>query len=141
MGTRIRDSLMRYWKRRTDRPDYRQAYVKLPLDTDLPALAHEFEVVCEGRLDRVPRRDAVLVNTDFVPAERFDSERFEEVVVEFRDACPDEYVLHESTKWRPHKDGVAKTHTLVPVRPLFSASASERESEPVREASAREHPR
>ncbi|WP_227353841.1 hypothetical protein [Haladaptatus salinisoli] len=141
MGTRIRDTLTRYWKRRTDRPDYVQAYVKLPLDTELPALAHEFEVVCGGRLDRVPRRDAVLVNTDYVPAERFDSERFEEVVGELRDACPDRYALHESTKWRPHGDGVAKTHTLVPVRPLFSASESEGEGDPVRGAPVRERPR
>ncbi|WP_458187509.1 hypothetical protein [Haladaptatus sp. NG-WS-4] len=136
MGT-ILDSIHRYWKRRIDRPDYLQAYVKLPLDTDLPALAHEFDVVCEGRLDRVPRRGALLVDTDFVPAERFDSARFEAVVDEIRRKCPDRYVLHESTAWRRYEDGVAKMHTVVPVKPLFSEANEEPSSRdvPVRERS------
>ncbi|WP_458205554.1 hypothetical protein [Haladaptatus sp. NG-SE-30] len=139
MGTRILDTLSRYWKRRIDRPDYRQAYVKLPLDTDLPALAHEFELVCEGQLDRVPRRNALLVKTDYVPADRFDSKRFEVLVSDLRRQCPDRYVLHESTKWRPHDDGVAKTHTIVPVRPLYSVA--ERAGESERAVSVRRRPR
>ncbi|MFB9806112.1 hypothetical protein ACFFQF_12735 [Haladaptatus pallidirubidus] len=119
MGTRIFNSLIRYWKRTTNRPDYRQAYVKLPLDTGLPRLAHEFEKICEGQLDRVPQRDSVVVETDFVSDARFDSDAFAELVDEIRDSCPEVYVLYASTKWRRHGGGVAKTHTVVPVKPLF----------------------
>ncbi|WP_435154805.1 hypothetical protein [Haladaptatus sp. DFWS20] len=125
MSTRIFDSLRRYWKRRTDRPDYRQAYVKLPLDTDLPRLAHEFEVVCEGQLDRLPQRDSIVVETDYVPESRFDAEKFAGLVDGIRESCSGEYVVHESTKWRLHRDGVAKTHTVVPVKPLYSVSEAE----------------
>ncbi|SIR25150.1 hypothetical protein SAMN05421858_1995 [Haladaptatus litoreus] len=128
MGTRIFDSILRYWKRTTDHPDYRQAYVKLPLDTSLPQLAHEFEEICEGRLDRIPQRDSLVIETDFVSEARFDSERFRELVTEIRERCPDEYVLHSSTKWRRHEDGVAKTHTVVPVKPLYSVDEAESES-------------
>ncbi len=88
MGTRITNWISRYWKRKTNRPDYRQAYIKLPLDTDLPALATEFERVCEGRLDRVPRRDSLVVDTDFVPDGRFDAEHFAELVAELKARAP-----------------------------------------------------
>ncbi|WP_266078111.1 hypothetical protein [Haladaptatus caseinilyticus] len=138
MGTRIFDSLRRYWKRRTNRPDYRQAYVKLPLDTDLPALAHEFETICEGRLDRLPQRDSIVVETDYVSEARFDSDGFTDLIDAIRERCPDGYVLYESTKWRRHQDGVAKTHTVVPVRPLYSMSGSE---EPVSKGRVSGRPR
>lgn len=94
MGTRITNWASRYWKRKTDQPDYRQAYVKLPLDTELPPLAVEFERVCEGRLDRVPRRDSLVIDTDFVSEERFDAERFDELVAELKARAPP--ALHPS---------------------------------------------
>jgi hypothetical protein len=128
MGTRITNWVSRYWKRKTNQPDYRQAYVKLPLDTDLPALASEFERVCEGRLDRVPRRDSLVVDTDFVPDGRFDAERFEELVAELKVRAPRQYILHDSTKWRRHVGGLAKMHTVVPVKRLYSVGEEEIEA-------------
>ncbi len=139
MGTRITNWISRYWKRKTDRPDYRQAYVKLPLDTDLPSLASEFEGVCEGRLDRVPRRDSLVVDTDFVPDARFDAERFAELVAELKARAPRRYILHDSTKWRRHDGGVAKMHTVVPVKRLYSVDENDEVS--AYESSVRERPR
>lgn len=127
MGTRITNWISRYWKRKTNRPDYRQAYVKLPLDTDLPVLATEFERVCEGKLDRVPRRDSLVVDTDFVPDGRFDAEHFAELVAELKARAPRQYILHDSTKWRRHEGGVAKMHTVVPVKRLYSVGEEEKE--------------
>lgn len=125
MGTRITNWFSRYWKRKTNRPDYRQAYVKLPLDTALPSLASEFDVVCEGRLDRIPRRDSLVVDTDFVPDSRFDVARFHELVAELKDRSPERYSLHDSTKWRRHEGGIAKMHTVVPVKRLYSVDEDE----------------
>ncbi|ODR83272.1 hypothetical protein BG842_19900 [Haladaptatus sp. W1] len=130
MGTRILDWFSRYWKRKTDRPDYRQAYVKLPLDTDLPSLASEFERVCEGRLDRVPRRDSLVVDTDFIPEARFDGDRFAELVAELKARSPERYALYDSTKWRRHEGGVAKMHTVVPVKRLYSVDEESTAYEP-----------
>jgi len=138
MGTRITNWLSRYWKRKRDRPDYRQAYVKLPLDTDLPSLASEFERVCEGRLDRVPRRDSLVVDTDYVPDSRFDAERFAELVGELKARAPRRYILHDSTKWRRHDGGVAKMHTVVPVKRLYSVEEGDEGS--IHQSSVRKRP-
>lgn len=138
MGTRITNWFSRYWKRKTNRPDYRQAYVKLPLDTELPSLAVEFERVCEGRLDRVPRRDSLVVDTDFVPEERFDAERFDELVAELKARAPRRYILHDSIKWRRHDGGVAKMHTVVPVKRLYSVEEGD---ETAAHESVRKRPR
>jgi hypothetical protein len=128
MHVRILDSLDRFWKRRTDRPDYYQAYVNLPLDTDLPALASAVERACEGRADRVPQRDALVVETDFVPAEQFDAAAFERTVADLRERCPDRYAVHSSATWRRHEGGAAKALTVVPVKRLFPERRADAET-------------
>ncbi len=138
MSMRMMNWVSRYWKRKTNQPDYRQAYVKLPLDTDLPSLAVEFERVCEGRLDRVPRRDSLVVDTDFVPDARFDADHFDELVAELKARAPRRYILHDSTKWRRHDGGIAKMHTIVPVKRLYSVEEGD---EPSSYESIRKHPR
>ncbi len=118
-------------KRRRDRPDYYQAYVNLPLDTDLPALASAFERACEGRADRIPNSGALVVESDFVPAAQFDVQAFERAVADLRERAPDDYPVHFSATWRAHDGGVAKAFTVIPQKRLFAGRET---AEPARSA-------
>jgi len=130
-SSRLLGTLSRAVKRRRDRPDYYQAYVNLPLDTDLPALASAFERACEGRADRLPNRGALVVETDFVPAAQFDVRTFERAVTDLRERAPDDYPVYSSATWRTHEGGVAKAFTVIPQKRLFPDCE---EPEPVRTA-------
>lgn len=112
--SRLLGTLERAVKRRRDRPDYYQAYVNLPLETDLPALASAFERASEGRADRVPHRDALVVETDFVPAAQFDLPAFERAVADLRERCSDRYSVHSSAAWRNHGGSASKVLTVIP---------------------------
>lgn len=122
------DRLSCWWKRRVvGRPDYYRAYVRLP--TRVPdgtdrsmaatARAHEFEAICDGRLDVYESTRAFVVETDFVPADRFDVARFETLLDAIRDLYPSHYHFRRVERWIPYEGRAAKTYLASPVRPLF----------------------
>ena len=130
------DRIERWWKRHVvGCPDFYQVYVRLPTRvgdadgaTDLAlaagARAQEFEAICDGRLDVYGETDAVLVETDFVPASLFDLARFEALLEAIADLYPSHYALRRVERWIRHEGRAAKTFLVSPVEPLFPADGS-----------------
>ncbi|MCU4740112.1 hypothetical protein OB955_03265 [Halobacteria archaeon AArc-m2/3/4] len=122
--------LRELWKRYVvGDPDLYQAYVSFPtradgsLSGDVTDRVEELEYAFEGRLDVYARVSSIAIVSDRVPAEQFDTDRFEAVLDRIEDTYAETHSLARLEKWRPFDDRLVKSYVVVPVKPLFPAAA------------------